>query len=157
MAIIVREAWAEELMQINGLRKMVNDIHVANRPDVFRPGFCDELKQHLYEKYRAPDSNIFVAVTDGAVCGFAIVEYVEKPLSPFNNARKTYHVHEFGVDEKARRKGVATALMNFIKADARSRGYDRIDLSVWEFNGGALSFYESAGFQTCRRYMEMEL
>jgi len=36
-------------------------------------------------------------------------------------------------------------------------GFDRIELNMWEFNEGALRFYESVGFKTYRRYMEFEL
>ena len=157
MSILVRAAHRSELERVNALRKMVNDLHVNGRPDVFRAGFCDELRQHVYTRYDAQNADVLVAIMDGAICGFAIVEYIERPQSPFNNPRRFYHVEEFGVDEAARRKGVATALIEFMKKDALARGYQRIELDMWEFNDGALSFYEHAGFRTYRRYMELDL
>lgn len=57
----------------------------------------------------------------------------------------------------ARRQGVATALIDFVKAYAREKGFGRIELNKWEFNHGALAFYEAAGFTTYRRYLEMKL
>lgn len=157
MSIMVRTAHRDELDRVNALRKMVNDLHVKGRPDVFRAGFCDELKQHVYDKYDAQNSDVLVAIMDDAICGYAVVEYIERPQSPFNRARRFYHVEEFGVDESARRKGVATALVEFMKNDAQARGYRRIELDMWEFNDTALSFYEHAGFKTYRRYMELTL
>jgi len=56
-----------------------------------------------------------------------------------------------------RRKGVATALVEYMKADAKARGFARIELDVWSFNEGALAFYETTGFTTYRRYMEINL
>ena len=157
MSIAVRTANRNELERVNELRKMVNEIHVNGRPDVFRQGFCEELRQHVYDQYDAGNSDVLVAVMDGIICGFAIVEYLEKPQSPYNNSRKIYRVEEFGVDKNIRRKGVATALVAFMKEDARKRGYQKIELDMWEFNDGALSFYEKVGFRTYRRYMDLDL
>ena len=98
-----------------------------------------------------------VAIMDSIICGFAIVEYIEKTQFPYNNSRKFYHIEEFGVDENVRRKGVATALVTFMKKDALRRGYKKIELDMWEFNDGALSFYEKVGFITYRRNMDMDL
>jgi GNAT superfamily N-acetyltransferase len=40
---------------------------------------------------------------------------------------------------------------------AKEKGFDRIELNMWEFNRDALAFYESVGFETYRRYMEIML
>lgn len=49
------------------------------------------------------------------------------------------------------------ALTAYMKADAEAKGFDTIELDVWEFNRDALAFYEEAGFHTYRRYMELKL
>ena len=102
---IVRYAERSELERINELRSMVNDLHVNGRPDIFRPGFTDEL----------------------------------------------------GVDADCRRRGVARAIVDFCRQEARRKGYERIELNMWEFNEAALSFYEAVGFRTYRRYMELDV
>ena len=66
-------------------------------------------------------------------------------------------VDEFGVDEAFRRQGVASELMAFIRDWAGSRGFRRLELNMWEFNQGALAFYEEMGFATYRRYLVMDL
>ena len=48
-------------------------------------------------------------------------------------------------------------MMDFIRTFARERDLRRIELNMWEFNQGALAFYEAVGFSTYRRYMEMTL
>ena len=58
------------------------------------------------------------------------------------------------MDENHRRQGIATSLINFAKEDAKKLGFERVELNMWEFNEGALAFYESVGFKTFRRYME---
>lgn len=155
--ILVRQAEVSELPRINEIRRYVNDVHAEGRPDIFRPGFNSQLQQHLYDCYSKENWRIFVAVLDGEVCGFASVEYLDRPESPYSLARRMYHVEEFGVDPSFHRMGVASALVDFMKQDARERGFGKIELDMWEFNTGALAFYEAAGFATYRRYMELVL
>lgn len=153
---MVRLAVAEDLSRINELRKMVNELHVQGRPDIFKPGFGEEL-QELAAKYLEWESNdIVLCEREGEVLGFAMVDYVDKPENAYNLARRFYRVAEIGVDPCARRQGVASELMDYMKADAKRRGYDRIELDMWEFND-ALKFYEAAGFRTRRRYMDYVL
>lgn len=80
---------------------------------------------------------------------------MDKSENPFMNARKFYDVDELGVDANFRRQGVGTELIAFIRSEARRRGIRRVELNMWEFNEGALAFYEAVGFRTYRRYMEL--
>lgn len=151
---MVRYANREELGRVNELRKMVNEVHCNGRPDIFKDGFCNELQEFIFTLWENDNSDIIVAIRNDEVCGFACVDYVEKPASPFSLARRFYHINEFGVDEKYRRQGVATELFEFIKKEATEKNFDKIELDMWEFNDGALDFYESVGFTTYRRFME---
>ncbi len=155
--ITVRPARREELARVNELRRQVNDLHVAGRPAHFRPGFNEELQRHVCERFESENSDVLVALQGGEVAGFATVQYVHRPEGPYTLPLDYYHVEEFGVDAAHRRRGVATALVDYMKRDARERGFRRIDLDMWTFNEGALAFYEAAGFTTYRRYMEMEV
>lgn len=151
---MVRYATREELKRVNELRKIVNEVHCNGRPDIFKGGFCKELEEFIYTLWEANNSDVIVVIRDEKICGYACVDYVDKPESPYNLARRFYHINEFGVDEKYRRQGVATELFNFIKKEASSRDFDKIELDMWEFNESALKFYESVGFVTYRRFME---
>lgn len=153
--IMVRPAAFQELERVNEIRRYVNDVHVAGRPDIFRPGFCRELEDAVYQWFAREDRNILVAVLDGEVCGFASVEYLDRPESPYNLARKMYRVEEIGVAPPFQRRGVASALVKYMKADAARWGCPKIELDVWEFNQNALAFYERAGFVPYRRYLEL--
>ena len=59
--------------------------------------------------------------------------------------------------ENFRRMGVATKLISFCKQEAKNRDFDRLELDVWEFNEGAIKFYDSVGFKTYREYKEMNI
>lgn len=155
MNIEVRFAKTEDLEQVNVIRKQVNDVHCEGRSDIFRPGFGEKLQKHLYDSFEAKDSDVIAAVCADGICGYAIVEYVTKPETAYNYERSYCRIGEFGVDSGHRRMGIAAELIEFIKKEAGRRGFDRIELDMWEFNEGALKFYEDAGFKTYRRYMEL--
>ena len=154
---MVRFARKDELDRVNELRKEVNDLHVAGKPEIFKEGFGDDLRNYIYEIWNDPGKEIIVAEKAGVVCGFAVIQYVSRPENPFRKAIRYIDVDEFGVDAAHRRQGMATEMIGFIRALAREKGYDRIELNMWEFNQDALAFYESVGFTTYRRYMEMKL
>ena len=151
----IRFAREDELERINELRRQVNDVHVQGKPEVFKPGFSEELQNYIYSIWQDPEQEIVVADKDGELCGFAILHHIYKPENPFMYVRDFLDIDEFCVDKNHRREGIATALVDFIKQYAKEKGYHRIELNMWEFNEGALAFYEEAGFETFRRYMEM--
>ena len=151
----VRFADEKDLVCINELRKQVNDLHVAGKPDVFKPGFCNELRDYIHVIFRDPEQKIVVAAENGSICGFAVLHHIHKPENPFMYERDFLDIDEFCVDEAHRRQGVASAMIRFIKEHAKEQGYHRIELNMWEFNRDALAFYEAAGFVTYRRYLEM--
>lgn len=156
-AVAVRFAREEDLSGVNILRKQVNDLHVAGKPEVFKPGFCDELRDYLYVIWKEPQKRIVVAELGGKIVGFAILNHIVRPENPFMFERNFLDIDEFGVDEAHRRLGIASAMVAFILDYAKQEGLCRLELNMWEFNRGALAFYEAAGLQTYRRYMEIRL
>lgn len=153
----VRFAKERELARVNELRKQVNDLHVQGKPEIFKPGFSDELRDYIHAIWDDPDKEIVVAEREGEICGFAVLHHIVRPETPFMFVRDYLDVDEFGVEEAHRREGVATEMIDFIRHFAKERGYTRIELNMWEFNRDALAFYESVGFSTYRRYMEMQV
>ena len=156
-AVTVRFAREEELDSVNRLRRQVNDLHVAGKPKIFKPGFSDELRDYIYVIYRDPRQKIVVAEVNSGICGFAVLNHITRPETPFMYVRDYLDVDEFCVDEQRRRQGIASEMIGFIREYAREQGFRRVELNMWEFNREALAFYEAAGFQTYRRYMEMKL
>ncbi|MBQ6721626.1 MAG: GNAT family N-acetyltransferase [Clostridia bacterium] len=155
--VTVRFAREEELDRVNELRRLVNDVHVAGKPEVFKPGFSDELRDHLRTIWNDPRQKVVVAEVNGRISGIAVLNHITRPENPFMFERDYLDVDEFCVDENSRRQGVASALIGFIREYAKEEGFRRLELNMWEFNRGALAFYEAVGFTTYRRYMEMKV
>lgn len=157
MAFEIRYAAREDLPQVNELRSQVNRLHAEGRPDIFRSGFCEELRERVYAEFEGEDSDVIVAVSGGTVCGFLIAQYIRRPESPYCHPREFYRVEEFGVSPAYRRQGIGTALIAFCAGEAKEKGFSKMELDVWEFNEDAREFYKAAGFQTYRRYMELNV
>lgn len=150
----VRLAKENELKRVNELRRQVNDLHVKGRSDTFKPGFPKELSDHVYTIWSDPRQRIVVCERDGVISGYAVLNHITRPETPFMKERDYLDIDEFCVDAAYRRTGVGTELMQFIRSYAEELGFSRIELNMWEFNADALAFYEEIGFTTYRRYME---
>ena len=155
--IIIRFAKESELVRVNELRKLVNDLHVEGKPEIFRAGFNDELRDFIYKIWKDPEQKIVVAELNGVVCGFAVLHHIHRPENPFMLERDFMDVDEFCVDKEYRRQGIATKMMSFIRNYTKEKGIKRLELNMWEVNQDALAFYEAVGFKTYRRYMEMKV
>ena len=153
----IRFAREEELGQVNELREQVNELHVKGKPEIFKPGFSEELQNYIFEIFRDPLKRIVICRKDDKICGFAVLNHVTRPETPYMYERDFLDIDEFCVDSACRRQGIAAKLVSFIRDYAQSRGFDRIELNMWEFNREALAFYSAAGFSTYRRYMEMKI
>lgn len=156
-SILIRFAREEDLPRVNELRRQVNDVHAAGKPEIFKPEFSQELRDRIYAIWNDPDRELLLAEVDGAAVGFAHLHRVHRPETPYAVARSFLDIEEFGVDAAYRRQSVATALIDHIRAYAKEQGFHRLELNMWEFNQGALAFYEAVGFATYRRFMEMDL
>ena len=153
----VRFAEFGDLERVNALRKQVNDLHVQGRPEVFKAGFPEELRGYVYTVFNDPRMKIAVCERESVICGFALLNRVTRPETPYMLERHYLDIDEFCVDAAWRRQGVGTELVRFIRDYAGAEGFDRVELNMWEFNQDALAFYEAVGFRTYRRYMEMKL
>lgn len=153
----IRFAQDEDLEQINKLRKQVNDLHVKGKPEIFKPGFSDELREYIYDIFRDTQKKIVVCVIDGNICAFAVLHHIIRPETPYMFERDYLDIDEICVDEAFRLRGIGAHMIDFIRDSAKSEGFERIELNMWEFNQNALAFYEAVGFSTYRRYMEIKL
>lgn len=143
--------------RVNDLRRQVNEIHAENRPDVFKSGFGQELRNLAYTLLNGENSDILVVERNGIICGMACVNYVRRPETLYAMPRNFYQVQEIAVDEKFRRQGVGRELFEYMKKNALERGLNKIELDVWSFNESAIEFYEAMGFRETRIWMEYEL
>ncbi len=103
-----------------------------------------------------PNVTIFVADSGGQVVGACSirVQTIEKlGLLP----RRQGYVNRLVVDPGWQGHGMGKALMREAHLWAFDRGAAEVELTVWEFNRSAISFYESLGYLTVNRRMRVAL
>jgi len=66
-------------------------------------------------------------------------------------------IDSLAVKEGFRRSGVGRALMERAHQWARDKGVTQVELGVWEFNEGAMAFYEKLGYRPASRKMRRVL
>ncbi len=93
-----------------------------------------------------PQDNFFFFEEEGVAKGYMRINAKHGcPLESLSNQRSIELVRLYVLKEY-HGAGVANELMNFAIAFAREHGYERMYLSVWEYNFRARGFYEKHGF-----------
>jgi len=102
----------------------------------------EDLTRAFEYALRVPDEVRFcVAVRDGKVIGQASLHRAFSTWS----ARPCGTIEDVYILEQERRSGVATAIFDFLAAEARRRGYCRLRLDVQADNEPARAFYDRYG------------
>jgi ribosomal protein S18 acetylase RimI-like enzyme len=143
----IRQATVDDAELISRLIKPVHDIHVASRPDFFKPyALTDELIAHTRERLLDPSNTFLVAEVDGEAVGYVFVQVIERDENPYTYAMRYLLVDQISVNPDQRSKGYGEALMQAVFDRAKSLGLPRVVLGVWAFNDRAIAFYERLGF-----------
>lgn len=95
----------------------------------------------------------FVAEQDGRVVGVVTMAFFETLI----HRKGTALINELVVDRDARGTGTGAALVERCFGEARTRGYDEINVGVLERNVRAQEFYRRCGFDTRHVLLEKEL
>ena len=91
------------------------------------------------------------------ILGYCFCAVEHRAPSAILNGSCLLYIDDFCVDEGSRRLGIGRRLFDAAVGHARQVGARSVELNVWEFNEGARRFYESLGFRTQRRRMEMDI
>jgi len=155
---VLRPAAQSNYSALCDLFRELDGLHAEALPDVFvpyqgPPRTADFAKQSREGK----DSTIIEAEVACKPVGLVTARIqISPPLQMF--ARSWFAVLDSLIVAAAhRRKGIGTALAREAHKWALCNGVERAWLNVWEFNESAISFYESLGYQTIGRRMQVDL
>ncbi|HEX5503739.1 MAG TPA: GNAT family N-acetyltransferase [Thermomicrobiales bacterium] len=156
----VREATAADYQAVRGVLAEVAAMHLSALPRLARADddvlARDEnvfAGRSFAQCIEDPDTLLLAAEVDGEMRGALLAMLRRQPGAPPLVARCYLDVASLAVREEHRRAGVGRALMAAANRWAREHGATEVDLDVWEFNPGALAFYEGLGYETVRRRM----
>lgn len=113
------------------------------------PNTVADLEQR-WDEFNRRDADCWVAVEDGAAIGVVTQNYV----LPLNTTAQYAVISAFVVDEKIRRSGAGTALIQRAEHEAMARGCSHTELSSSMRRPLAHLFYEHYGFtEVPKRYV----
>jgi GNAT superfamily N-acetyltransferase len=98
-----------------------------------------------------------VAEREEEIVGFLWGLVRQAPDTPMHVPRRWLLVDMLGVAESHRGQGIGRALMEQAHDWARGQGINEVELTVWEFNRGAIAFYEELGYTAIVRRLWKEL
>jgi len=133
----------------------VQALHVAARPDLFRPAANDEaFARHFADAVAAPHKQIVLAWLVGEAVGAIHWEATRLDASDlYLIDRPILWIESLIVRAHLRRKGIARALVGLARRAAAEQGIADIALEVWEFNEEAHRAFAALGLEPHARTM----
>ena len=156
--ITVRIATLDDAEAIARQTSSVQQLHTDALPDIFKPPSADLFPRSKLAAL-LEDANAVVAVAelDGRIVGHIYGAVVNRAESAFNQRSAHMCIHQISVDDDARRQGVGTALIVFVRDRAQALGLTAIHVGHWAFNARASAFFESCGFLPLKVDLRQEL
>ena len=145
MAGRVREAAFQELDRVAALWTLITDHH-AHLDPVFemRSDASGELAELIRALSRDPDTTILVYDEAGDLPGLCILRFDRSP--PIMREVERAEITDLGVRPEARRRGIATALVEEALRLVRESGVGRVEVQVARGNAEGQAFWRSRGF-----------
>jgi diamine N-acetyltransferase len=159
MNLKVREANANDYIDISNLVVEVHNLHVKNRPDVFLEVGNPFLKEQFEDLLNNSNTKLFVVenIDNKDLVAYCIVKIMATSCLPILIQSRFAHIDNFCVKDSYKRNSVGKLLFQHIIDYAKSVGALSLQLSVWEFNQDAIKFYEAVGMSPRNRKMELNL
>ena len=147
MNIVVRRASDADAEVVSLLNADVQSLHASALPERFKPLGPDTFPATTARTLLGnPRNLVFIAEVDSEPAGYVYAEVVHLPESPLRHAWDEVHVHHISVRPAYRRKGLARALLDSVRAAGHEIGINAMTLQVWTFNEDAQAFFRQQGF-----------
>lgn len=154
----IRKAEIKDVDRILELLVQVNNVHSANRPDLFIKDKTKYTRDELTALLSDDSKPIFVGVDEGdRVLGYAFCVFQSHVEDNNFPDITTLYIDDICVDEVARGKHVAASLYEYVKNFAKESGCYNVTLNVWDKNDTAIAFYNKCGFKIQKYGMEVIL
>ena len=154
MKFSVREATPEDYEGLCKVFAEADALHREALPHLFRkPDGPARTREYISGILADENTALFAAEREGELIGLVHILLREAPDIPIMVPRRYAVIDSLAVKEGSRRSGIGRALMERAHQWARDQGAIQVELNVWEFNEGAIAFYEKLGYSTASRKM----
>ncbi|MBI1219216.1 MAG: GNAT family N-acetyltransferase [Rhodobacteraceae bacterium] len=144
--MLIRQIGPDEAALLLPLNAVVQRLHAAHRPDIFPPEpDAAAVAAHFVETLARPGWFALLAEADGAAIGYALCEVQRIEAHALHHARTRGFLHHVAVAETARRRGVASALLEAAKARFQAEGATVWATTYWAWNDASAALMAKAG------------
>jgi ribosomal protein S18 acetylase RimI-like enzyme len=141
----VRRAEMRDLDRVGALWTAITHHHASIDPAFrMRGDAADGVRDLLHALARDEDAAVFVYDEDGDLPGMCIVRIDHQP--PIMCEVERAEITDLGVRSDARRRGIATALVDEALAWVRDCGVERVEVQVATRNAEGQAFWRARGF-----------
>ncbi|MEN6356370.1 MAG: GNAT family N-acetyltransferase [Armatimonadota bacterium] len=158
MDYIIRQAKIDDFDQLSEVFRELDHLHADALPQVFyRLDEQVRSRESIENAIESDNLIILVAECNGQIVGLINAANRESPAFPGMVRRKYTWIENIGIKSEFRGMGIGRALMKCVEDWSLELGCDRCELNVWEFNTGAIDFYEELGYEPASRRMWKKL
>jgi len=154
MEFSIREAVTADYEGMCEVFEEIDACHREALPHIFqKPDRIARTREYISDIIACKDAALFVAEYKSQLIGLVHINVRETPDIPLMVPRRYAVISDLIVKKRFHRFGVGRSLVETAYQWALNKGLTEIELSVWEFNEGAIAFYERLGFTTASRMM----
>ena len=133
-------------------------LHRDAYPDIFQViENPSGVKDYYLSCIEDPNAVILIAEKFSSIVGALICTIRTSPDTPVLVPRKYGCIENVTVEKTQRKQGIGKRLIAHAQQWAKERGASAMELTVWEFNQGAMKFYQQLGYHAYRSQMIMDL
>jgi GNAT superfamily N-acetyltransferase len=151
MAVVYRNATVDDIDFLVSSRLDFIEISVSNSEYVF---IKNSIREYFIKALSEKQCDVILAEKENIIIGTGIVFYYDSVPSMFNTSGKNAYITSMYVDDKLRRQGIGTAILNKLINIAKAKKY-RIFILQESDMGKPL--YEKHGFIEGKRGMLLKL
>jgi ribosomal protein S18 acetylase RimI-like enzyme len=143
----IRKAIATDNLLLSSLCVDVQRLHAENHPEIFKLPQSDDFAISFFDEILADSTTrIYIAEEKQRAIGYIFCKLFERPEGAFTYANRFLQIEHISVRPEAQQQGVGAALLKHAEKLARKLGVTKIQLSSWDFNTNAHTFFERHGF-----------
>ena len=152
---MIRKATFADIDQTAEIFFQLHELHVKAKPDSFRTVPIEFFQDRLQWYVSSENADVLIS-DEGGINAFAAVKILDVN-SEEKCPRRLCYIDCFAVDERCRRQGVGSRLMEHIREFAKENACTSVQLGVSGFNKSAHEFYHAIGFTERTFVMEQKI
>lgn len=156
--LIIREARLTDYGQFLKLFAEIEELHRINAPWMFKKPEKELFpKNYFWETINNSDALFFFAFEGNDLVGYILGFKKHSQEREILRKRLFISLDDLCVRKTHQARGIGRLLMEKIENIAKKDSISSIELNVWAFNTGAISFYNKLGYSTFSQKMRKEI